>query len=189
MINNNNSLVHDSCYQASTDDESRVLLSATCLRCGEDVNDNLVAQRKHNGLKTHNWCYNCNVDAFSCSICQTSIKGIGYFCPSCGHGGHPSHMKEWFELRGECATGCGCRCGEYMPVNLSSGTFLFKRDNETRSISIDDDERLSIDISCDISDEDDHSQDSDTDDEDDDDDDDDDDNSDFEIKLDPNNFF
>jgi hypothetical protein len=40
------------------------------------------------------------------------VRGYGYFCPQCGHGGHPNHIKKWFEVNSECPSGCGCRCGD-----------------------------------------------------------------------------
>lgn len=40
------------------------------------------------------------------------VRGYGYFCPQCGHGGHPDHIKKWFEVNSECPSGCGCRCGD-----------------------------------------------------------------------------
>lgn len=66
------------------------------------------SRRKMNAL----WCSPCGDYALSCSLCQMAIRGAGYFCASCGHGGHTGHMREWFEQAIECAAGCGCRCGE-----------------------------------------------------------------------------
>ena len=31
-----------------------------------------------------------------CSLCQQRIRGAVFFCPDCGHGGHPEHMSLWF---------------------------------------------------------------------------------------------
>ena len=56
------------------------------------------------------WCQNCNSYALSCSICQDIIRGTILFCTACGHGGHPAHLKKWFELNTECPSGCDCRC-------------------------------------------------------------------------------
>ena len=41
------------------------------------------------------------------------VRGFAYLCSACGHGGHPAHLKRWFEQSSECPTGCGCLCGEY----------------------------------------------------------------------------
>jgi hypothetical protein len=57
-------------------------------------------------------CSACHSAVVQCAICQQTIRGIAYFCPLCGHGGHADHMRTWFERRSECAAGCGCRCGD-----------------------------------------------------------------------------
>ena len=50
-----------------------------------------------------------------CSICLQPIFGQLFLCALCGHGGHLTHMHEWFSS-GESAhkfcpdKGCTCRC-------------------------------------------------------------------------------
>ena len=66
------------------------------------------SKKKKNAM----WCDPCRDFAFTCSLCQMCVKGSGYFCASCGHGGHIEHMREWFQYSVECSSGCGCRCGE-----------------------------------------------------------------------------
>lgn len=38
------------------------------------------------------------------------LAGASNFCLTCGHGGHASHMLEWFKEQNTCPTGCGCKC-------------------------------------------------------------------------------
>jgi Zinc-ribbon, C4HC2 type len=67
------------------------------------------------------WCTPCKDYALICSLCQMAIRGAGYFCSSCGHGGHTGHMRLWFEQSVECAAGCGCRCGELAVIQQGHG--------------------------------------------------------------------
>jgi Zinc-ribbon, C4HC2 type len=80
-------------------------------------------EREIKGRVTKNaaWCTPCKDYALTCSLCQMPIRGAGYFCTSCGHGGHTDHMREWFEQTVECASGCGCRCGELAQLGHSAG--------------------------------------------------------------------
>lgn len=55
-------------------------------------------------------CGSCKYPAFNCSICHLGVKGASNFCLTCGHGGHASHMLEWFKEQNTCPTGCGCKC-------------------------------------------------------------------------------
>ncbi|XP_033095696.1 GATOR complex protein WDR59-like [Anneissia japonica] len=55
-------------------------------------------------------CDGCKKFTFSCAICHVAVKGSSNFCLVCGHGGHTSHMVEWFKEEDVCPTGCGCRC-------------------------------------------------------------------------------
>jgi Zinc-ribbon, C4HC2 type len=68
------------------------------------------------------WCIPCKDYALICSLCQMAIRGAGYFCSSCGHGGHTGHMRLWFEQTVECAAGCGCRCGELAVIEHGHGS-------------------------------------------------------------------
>jgi len=48
---------------------------------------------------------------FRCSICNIPTKGLSMFCFTCGHGGHPDHMSDWFKNESICAVeNCRCIC-------------------------------------------------------------------------------
>uniref|UniRef100_A0A673Z1I6 WD repeat domain 59 n=1 Tax=Salmo trutta TaxID=8032 RepID=A0A673Z1I6_SALTR len=76
----------------------------------------------HKGIEFGVYCCHCRSQArgtqcavckrftFQCAICHVAVRGSSNFCLSCGHGGHTSHMMEWFRTQDECPTGCGCRC-------------------------------------------------------------------------------
>jgi len=51
-----------------------------------------------------------------------AVRSGGYYCVSCGHGGHPEHIRAWFETSSDCAMGCGCRCGELAVAGLTVAT-------------------------------------------------------------------
>jgi hypothetical protein len=52
------------------------------------------------------------------------VRGFSFFCALCGHGGHPNHLKRWFEQSSECPAGCGCQCGESLSgSSLQDATF------------------------------------------------------------------
>ena len=93
--------------------ESGVLLSSAfnfqvhCNQCNEPVNDQF-------------WCTNCDCYAFRCSICEQILRGLGFFCPMCGHGGHGDHIKQWFGSSPDCPVGCGCRCAAHDFTTFSS---------------------------------------------------------------------
>ncbi|KAJ8252576.1 hypothetical protein COCON_G00218880 [Conger conger] len=55
-------------------------------------------------------CAVCKRLTFQCAICHVAVRGSSNFCLSCGHGGHTSHMMEWFRSQEVCPTGCGCHC-------------------------------------------------------------------------------
>ena len=38
------------------------------------------------------------------------VKGLYSMCEVCGHGGHMSHLKEWFNSHSLCPSGCGHNC-------------------------------------------------------------------------------
>ncbi|PIK57414.1 hypothetical protein BSL78_05680 [Apostichopus japonicus] len=57
-----------------------------------------------------NICEKCKRYKFQCSICHLLVKGSSSFCLSCGHGGHVTHMMDWFQAESLCPTGCGCEC-------------------------------------------------------------------------------
>nr|XP_056718440.1 GATOR complex protein WDR59 isoform X1 [Euleptes europaea] len=55
-------------------------------------------------------CAVCKGFSFQCAICHVAVRGSSNFCLTCGHGGHTSHMMEWFRTQEVCPTGCGCHC-------------------------------------------------------------------------------
>ncbi|XP_055891458.1 GATOR complex protein WDR59-like isoform X2 [Biomphalaria glabrata] len=55
-------------------------------------------------------CHICKYPALRCAICHMSVRGLSEVCLACGHGGHTSHMIEWFTHQSFCPTGCGCMC-------------------------------------------------------------------------------
>nr|XP_060644035.1 GATOR complex protein WDR59 isoform X1 [Anolis sagrei ordinatus] len=55
-------------------------------------------------------CAVCKGFAFQCAICHVAVRGSSNVCLACGHGGHTSHMMEWFRTQEVCPTGCGCHC-------------------------------------------------------------------------------
>ncbi|XP_062593014.1 GATOR2 complex protein WDR59-like isoform X3 [Saccostrea cucullata] len=78
----------------------------------------------HTGIEFGVRCYHCHQEgrgakcgsckslAFNCSICHIGVKGNSTFCLRCGHGGHTTHMIDWFKENKECPTGCSCKCVE-----------------------------------------------------------------------------
>ncbi|XP_058484871.1 GATOR complex protein WDR59 isoform X3 [Solea solea] len=76
----------------------------------------------HKGIEFGVYCCHCRSQArgtqcavckrltFQCAICHVAVRGSSNFCLSCGHGGHTSHMMEWFRRQDECPAGCGCHC-------------------------------------------------------------------------------
>lgn len=58
----------------------------------------------------HCTCSNCKKFSLNCIICHLSVRGSANCCIFCGHGGHTKHLKQWFEKRDVCPSGCGCRC-------------------------------------------------------------------------------
>uniref|UniRef100_A0A1X7SF66 WDR59/RTC1-like RING zinc finger domain-containing protein n=1 Tax=Amphimedon queenslandica TaxID=400682 RepID=A0A1X7SF66_AMPQE len=46
-----------------------------------------------------------------CNPCSHApVKGLYSMCEVCGHGGHMSHLKEWFSTNSWCPSGCGHNC-------------------------------------------------------------------------------
>ena len=57
-----------------------------------------------------------------CIYCRLPVRGHVSACLACGHGGHLSHMLQWFESHDQCASSCGCNCLEEMEkFNYSQG--------------------------------------------------------------------
>mmetsp|Transcript_35267 Transcript_35267/g.73415 ORF Transcript_35267/g.73415 Transcript_35267/m.73415 type:complete len:382 (-) Transcript_35267:533-1678(-) len=74
------------------------IVPSQCIVCGD---------KNANGSMT---CASCNDFMFRCVICENAVKGFFTWCNRCGHGGHTSHMMEFFQVSKECPTGCGCQC-------------------------------------------------------------------------------
>ena len=47
---------------------------------------------------------------FSFLFSHAPVKGLYSMCEVCGHGGHMSHLKEWFNSNSLCPSGCGHNC-------------------------------------------------------------------------------
>lgn len=54
-----------------------------------------------------------------CAICGKEVKGIFVACQTCGHGGHPAHVREWFSKEQKCPAGCGHVCFMTSPARKS----------------------------------------------------------------------
>ncbi|KAI9322358.1 hypothetical protein BX666DRAFT_1848601 [Dichotomocladium elegans] len=80
--------------------EEMVQVQIRCYSCGSEV-----ASRDR-------ICYTCRKvrSQIRCSICHVLVKGLVNFCSKCGHGGHSTHIKDWFSKQKVCPTGCGCSC-------------------------------------------------------------------------------
>lgn len=80
------------------DESAAIAIDVSCSRC-------------HRELTTDDSiCRHCRNYAFRCSICDIAVRGLFTICGRCGHGGHTSHLKEWFGKHEVCPTGCGCNC-------------------------------------------------------------------------------
>eukprot|EP00002_Diphylleia_rotans_P016523 TRINITY_DN3216_c1_g1_i1.p1 TRINITY_DN3216_c1_g1~~TRINITY_DN3216_c1_g1_i1.p1 ORF type:complete len:779 (+),score=123.07 TRINITY_DN3216_c1_g1_i1:49-2385(+) len=63
-------------------------------------------------LKSGWFCDRCALLMNTCSICHQLPRGLYSWCQGCGHGGHASHLQEWFARYAVCpAAGCGHLCG------------------------------------------------------------------------------
>jgi hypothetical protein len=80
-------------------------IHVTCANCSSSLSEN--------------WCGTCKNFAICCCICQEGIKGSAVYCPSCMHGGHSVHIKQWFldDEQIDCPTGCGCVCSEFIRID------------------------------------------------------------------------
>jgi WD40 repeat protein len=45
-----------------------------------------------------------------CALCHKPVKGLWVWCQGCGHGGHLSHLIDWFKTERACPTGCSHMC-------------------------------------------------------------------------------
>ncbi|KAI8072162.1 WD40-repeat-containing domain protein [Gilbertella persicaria] len=55
-------------------------------------------------------CDKCHRLLNPCTICHQTVRGLYVWCQGCNHGGHLTHMREWFAIESQCATGCGHTC-------------------------------------------------------------------------------
>jgi hypothetical protein len=57
-------------------------------------------------------CEKCKMLTAQCSVCRQPVKGMYVWCQGCGHGGHLSHIREWFQVQGQklCPSGCAHYC-------------------------------------------------------------------------------
>nr|CAG8449229.1 136_t:CDS:10 [Entrophospora candida] len=76
----------------------------TCNNCYKHILNNSL---KSNGFWS---CDKCHKLLNPCSICHNTVKGLYTWCQGCSHGGHLTHMKQWFSRNNECPTGCGHNC-------------------------------------------------------------------------------
>lgn len=91
----------------SGDDEYAAIdITVWCSRCHQEATTD-------NGV-----CRQCGSYAFRCSICDMAVRGLFTVCSSCGHGGHTSHLTEWFDKHSVCPTGCGCKCLLVTPMQM-----------------------------------------------------------------------
>ena len=75
-------------------------VSSTCSSCEERID-------------TFN-CKKCRKPGLECVICRLPVSGMGLVCPSCGHGGHLQHLREWWGDHATCPASCGCNCKKFL---------------------------------------------------------------------------
>ncbi|XP_021954003.1 GATOR complex protein WDR24 isoform X2 [Folsomia candida] len=63
--------------------------------------------------KAGNYCDKCRKTVARCAVCHVSVAGLMSWCQGCGHGGHVSHLRQWFTKHQECPVGCGHLCLSY----------------------------------------------------------------------------
>ena len=57
-------------------------------------------------------------DRTLCAVCHLRVRGLSWYCGSCGHGGHLDCMRRWMcsdDACGVCPAGCGCCCLHIQP--------------------------------------------------------------------------
>ncbi|KAK4512335.1 Nuclear control of ATPase protein 2 [Mucor velutinosus] len=85
-------------------------IRVSCYACGTELSSN------------DKYCIQCRKvrKLIRCCFCHILVKGLVNFCIHCGHGGHSSHMEDWFVANQQvyCMTGCGCKCAlESLEIN------------------------------------------------------------------------
>ena len=91
----------------------------------KDVEYKFDLGRVCNRLSDESKCHHYDGLPMHCSVCEGIVKYLSIHCPDCGHGGHLSHIKQWFTVNGDCPTGCGCICGT---------RFAFEEDEQSKPI-------------------------------------------------------
>ena len=87
------------CLASSGVKEARNSLNLCCSKCAT--------------LSPGPFCSSCHHPLLLCSMCRLPCRGLSCLCPSCGHGGHTTHLAAWFLEHGVCPTGCGCPCPSF----------------------------------------------------------------------------
>lgn len=59
-----------------------------------------LCNKKYDSSK-YPFCNGCN-KRIRCAICSFAVEGLIFWSPSCSHGGHVNHMKEWFKYNSIC---------------------------------------------------------------------------------------
>ncbi|KAF4677465.1 WD repeat-containing protein 24 [Perkinsus chesapeaki] len=73
-------------------------------------------------------CSHCHKNNRSCVVCGGNVKGLWLACQVCGHGGHVTHMSDWFATQGHetCPSpNCGHVC-LLSPVSHRDSVHLMK---------------------------------------------------------------
>lgn len=94
---------------SSTSTASIFSFQVHCHQCGQAVSSGDSS------------CGACRSFALRCSVCEQGLRGLGIFCPGCGHGGHSHHIKAWFRSSPDCPVGCGCRCADFGFASFGEG--------------------------------------------------------------------
>jgi hypothetical protein len=74
-----------------------------------------------------------NINILKCSICRISVKGLTMLCFKCFHGGHLSHINNWFKNNKKCLN-CDCNCDFNQFINYDS--LLSKNDDFDKSFKV-----------------------------------------------------
>ncbi|XP_043203975.1 GATOR complex protein WDR24-like [Amphibalanus amphitrite] len=76
---------------------NQMVLKLQCGRCGAALE------------RTGWWCHKCHAPS-TCALCHRVVRGLQVWCQGCAHGGHLSHMRQWFSSNRMCPSGCGHKC-------------------------------------------------------------------------------
>lgn len=87
-----------SLHAVSSLNQASTTVHTSCGRCSKPL------------TKSGWYCERCRDLVFPCSVCHLMVKGLNVWCQGCGHGGHLTHMQEWFEKYIWCPAGCGHMC-------------------------------------------------------------------------------